>query len=898
VTFASRTFRRPVALLLAGLLAGSTVALVGQLPASAAPGSFTVDDPDDAVDLVPDGVCETATGTCTLRAAIQEAIAHGGDSEIHFAPSADTSALTLGGVGGAEVGDLDVPSGITIHLIGNETPSGATTMVKADQLGDRHLRVHPGGTLELRLVLLAGGSTSGDGGAILNEGTTSITNAAGSQGPYVALAGNQAGGWGGGIANAAGAELRITNQSSSNSGSRVDVTNNSALLGGGAIANDGGSVTIKGSTGNGSQDIYLDNNSSSGDGGGIRNTAGGTVTLGCRAYVRHSTAVLGGNIDNVDGQLTLVGSALDGGSAAEGAGLRNADAGTVVVAPDVGCLNTPSITSSVATGDGGGIWNRGALTVQDAATLQIIGGGSGRDAGNGGGAYLAAGSLTVDGRLEIDGTSAEFDGGGLAVAGGAFATGVPGSLRVTRSTAGGNGGGVSVTSGGFAARAVLADNSAGGRGGGLAASGPVATLHHSAVLRNLADRGAGVDVTMGVAVLENTTIASNTATSAGGAVRVDSASVVLRHVTAADNTPDGVWANTTPQLERVLLARNSGADCAGSAASSGDLNVFDDATCVPTGADLSDPDRFAQVAALLDGDIEEGDRESYGLAAGHPAIDHVADGGCGTPSTDQLGTSRPVDGDGDGYATCDAGAIEADRQDAPHAISGTVLDEATGRPLRGICVYAANMTGDGDDTMTLTDATGRFRSDVVDGEFLMAFFAPNGVVTDPDHCGESGIATTLQPEWYRNVPIRFEEPDDPDSDDAEVIFPDLADITPVVVDGADVAGIDVCLGASADGGGDAPCGPGQAGPEATPGVAVPSAPDGSSGADGSSPAVDDQALGSRQGAGSGGPSRLAFTGGVVGGVWLGAALLALGLSLADAARRRRATRFPSSGARR
>jgi hypothetical protein len=44
------------------------------------------------------------------------------------------------------------------------------------------------------------------------------------------------------------------------------------------------------------------------------------------------------------------------------------------------------------------------------------------------------------------------------------------------------------------------------------------------------------------------------------------------------------------------------------------------------------------------------------LLAGSPAIDTGSDADC--PAEDQLGTPRPVDGDGDTIATCDRGAVE------------------------------------------------------------------------------------------------------------------------------------------------------------------------------------------------------------------------------------------------
>jgi hypothetical protein len=42
---------------------------------------------------------------------------------------------------------------------------------------------------------------------------------------------------------------------------------------------------------------------------------------------------------------------------------------------------------------------------------------------------------------------------------------------------------------------------------------------------------------------------------------------------------------------------------------------------------------------------------------GSLAIDFVA-GGCPPPATDQRGAKRPTDGDGNGSARCDAGAVE------------------------------------------------------------------------------------------------------------------------------------------------------------------------------------------------------------------------------------------------
>jgi CSLREA domain-containing protein len=86
---------------------------------SAPAATFTVDTTTDAVDAVAgDGVCATAGGACSLRAAVQEANALAGADTIDL--PAGTYVLTLGG--GAEdaaaSGDLDVTEPLTIDGAG------------------------------------------------------------------------------------------------------------------------------------------------------------------------------------------------------------------------------------------------------------------------------------------------------------------------------------------------------------------------------------------------------------------------------------------------------------------------------------------------------------------------------------------------------------------------------------------------------------------------------------------------------------------------------------------------------------------------------------------------------------------------------------------------------------
>src|SRR5687768_12251788 len=90
---------------------GFTVTLlaVALAPATAQAATFPVNTTFDGTDATPgDAVCATATGTCSLRAAIQEANATGGGDTV--ALPAGTYTLTLAGTGEdmAATGDLDV----------------------------------------------------------------------------------------------------------------------------------------------------------------------------------------------------------------------------------------------------------------------------------------------------------------------------------------------------------------------------------------------------------------------------------------------------------------------------------------------------------------------------------------------------------------------------------------------------------------------------------------------------------------------------------------------------------------------------------------------------------------------------------------------------------------------
>ena len=132
---------------------------------------FTVDSFGDEADAAPgDGVCASASGGCTLRAAIQEANATAGPDAIKL--PAGRYLLTIAGTGDntAATGDLDITDNLVIQGAGAEV-----TFVDAGRI-DRVFHVLDplalGVSVEIRDVTIANGyALNENGGGILLSGS-------------------------------------------------------------------------------------------------------------------------------------------------------------------------------------------------------------------------------------------------------------------------------------------------------------------------------------------------------------------------------------------------------------------------------------------------------------------------------------------------------------------------------------------------------------------------------------------------------------------------------------------------------------------------------------------------------------------------------------------------------
>lgn len=256
-------------------------------------GDFLVNNFGEGADAVPgDGLCATADGSCTLRAAVQEANALAGqqrivlgagvymlnaaDAILAAAPAQDDNAAS---------GDLDITDDVAIAGI-----SPDRTSINANGV-ERAMEVLNGAALLLQDVLISGGTeNNGSGGGLHNvDGDVTLLR--------VAVTGNQAGS-GGGLANSGGV-LTVIDSS---------ITGNSAGAGnGGGIANEA-TMTL--------QNVTISGNLA-GNGGGILAQGGDATLTNVTVYANNATSAGGGINGNGNG-IRLANTILAGNSASDG----------------------------------------------------------------------------------------------------------------------------------------------------------------------------------------------------------------------------------------------------------------------------------------------------------------------------------------------------------------------------------------------------------------------------------------------------------------------------------------------------------------------------------------------------------------------------------------------------
>ncbi|WP_203715858.1 choice-of-anchor Q domain-containing protein [Asanoa siamensis] len=407
--------------------------------------TFTVTSTADLVDNnVGNGICQTGAGSCTLRAAVQEANANPAADTIQL--PANTYAITRAPAGGNDddVGDFDIRSPLTIVgagaastvIDGGQPPAGSAPEVRGlDRLleiweeaedvtvsgvtlqdgydvesGGAIANFSPGlvrlqnvnvktsyagvfgggiatesvGRTEIAGGLFEGNATGGEGGAIYNQHEAELTVS------DAAFTDNRAGADGGGIANVSKTRLTITRGTFSG--------NVSGGSGGGVFSDTQRPATVTGSvfTANEAGDPV----SGDGGGGGLYAGGDGAVTIAGSTFTENTAIATGGGLVLASGAASSVTDTfVRDNHALGGAGVQHEGQGVT--------LRRLTITGNVAEEDGGGIQSEGSGTFQILDTRVE----RNRALHGGGFANVADGTLTVSGTTFWDNRATLYGGG-------------------------------------------------------------------------------------------------------------------------------------------------------------------------------------------------------------------------------------------------------------------------------------------------------------------------------------------------------------------------------------------------------------------------------------------------------------------------------------------------------
>ncbi len=266
---------------------GNDVVLVVAIPTN-----LVVDNPGDTDDG------DFSAGEFTLREAVWLANTLDDANTITFAPALATGTITLGGT------ELDISEDVTI------TGLGATQLTINANMASRIFDVVTGTTASISGLRLIGGSATGsgadgDGGAIRNLGTLTVTDSV--------IAANVAQRNGGAIASA------------------INLTVANTLILFNVAGNDSGAIDAFGTTTVTNSTISA--NGALGRGGAIYND--GTLTVTNSTLSGNEAQLVGGAIRNARGMVTVVNSTIalnradsDGNSTGSGGGIATFDDNT------------------------------------------------------------------------------------------------------------------------------------------------------------------------------------------------------------------------------------------------------------------------------------------------------------------------------------------------------------------------------------------------------------------------------------------------------------------------------------------------------------------------------------------------------------------------------------------
>jgi hypothetical protein len=199
------------------------------------------------------------------------------------------------------------------------------------------------------------------------------------------------------------------------------------------------------------------------------------------------------------------------------------------------------------------------------------------------------------------------------------------------------------------------------------AAAPTAFVRSTFDRNEVGSLGCVVRVGLSVTTLQNVTFSGNRG-GRGAACSGTSGRLALWNVTIALHEGSPVLEAGGGQVELlqsvVGVPVGGGPACLNRISSRGN-NVDPDGTCIGDGPG-DRPARASRLGPLAD---HGGPTRTHAPRAGSPVLDAGRAGAC--PARDQRGSLRPRDGDGDGTARCDVGAVELVPE--PEGLAGAAL---------------------------------------------------------------------------------------------------------------------------------------------------------------------------------------------------------------------------------
>lgn len=388
----------------------------------------------------------------------------------------------------------------------------------------------------------------------------------------------------------------------------------------------------------------------------------------------YSGRKFGGGIYNQGGSIFLARVTLDSNTAANGGGIFSDFAG-LVIARNVTFNANVACGAGASINDGTGVFQNvnftsnilatcsgGGMSVGSTATVSVRNSLFRANESSNGAGITNYGTLTVSNSRFI-GNIANNAGGGIYNSNQSGIFVLPGLLTVTASTFNGNttaGDGAGLYNGGTATitTSTFSNNAAAGSGGGINNYDDTLAVINSTITGNSAagayGRGGGLFNYQGQTSLSNVTITRNTAPDGGGiATNTGSNNITIRNTVVSGNT-----------------GTSSEPDCNnGSNIISDGNNFIGDANACGYTAGASDQVGDSSSTGALDAKLKPltnngGATKTHAPATASSLVDAGNTAGCtdGTTAltTDQRGPaySRTTDGNADGTAVCDIGAVE------------------------------------------------------------------------------------------------------------------------------------------------------------------------------------------------------------------------------------------------